>query len=95
MTLYRSLLAMRKKHRALQTGAYRPLAESPPDCFLYLRETERDQLLIALNFSDQEKSLSLPSLEKAEVILSTTLQRKRSITNPLKLHPREGVIIHL
>jgi glycosidase len=95
VNLYRNLLAIRKKQPPLQTGDYHPIAESPTDCFLYLRKTEKGQILIALNFSHREKFLSLPFLEGAEMILSTILERKGPITNPLELHPREGVIIHL
>ncbi|MDZ7845000.1 MAG: alpha-amylase family glycosyl hydrolase [Anaerolineales bacterium] len=95
LALYRRLLELRKTHPVLQTGAYRPLKNPPPDCFCYWRENESQQMLICLNFSGQPRTLAVPSLEGANLILSTHLDRSGPVPAAYTLRPHEGCLFSL
>jgi alpha-glucosidase len=104
LNLYRQLLAYRKARPALQRGCYRALdnasnetsSEVPEACYAFLRETEEEQVLVVLNFSDQEQHLVLPSVEEAVVVLSTHLDRSGTVDpRSLSLRGNEGLIIEL
>ncbi|WP_203140746.1 alpha-glucosidase family protein [Marinobacter mangrovi] len=56
---YREFLGWRRQQPALLTGSIR-FMESQEDTLLFRRETDGQRLLVALNFSDQKVSLSLP-----------------------------------
>lgn len=94
LTLYRRLLAFRKESAALQGGAYIPLDDVPGNCYVYKRETEEEELLMALNFSDEVTLVSLPSSATLEL---TTYLDKEGLTlgETVELRPHEGVILKL
>jgi glycosidase len=100
LNLYRQLLAYRKARPALQRGSYRGLddasSEIPEACYVFLRETGEDQILVALNFSDQEQHLAVQSLEGAVIAVSTHLDRAGAVDlRSLSLRGNEGVIVEL
>lgn len=88
LTLVRTLLVVRKETKALLEGDYRSY-KSPEGVFAYLRGGE---VLVALNFSGQPKTLGIPG---GEIVVSTHLDRYGSVDNHLELRPNEGVIIKL
>jgi glycosidase len=96
LNLYRRLLAYRKATPALQRGSYRGLDDAPEGCFLFTREAEGQRVLVALNFSSQERRLSLPALGGGSIVVSTELDRAGPVdlTNAV-LRAEEGVIVEL
>jgi len=94
LSLYRRLLALHSQSVALQLGGYRSLDGGPDDCFIYVREHEDERLLIALNFSGEERALDVDAYAGGELVLSTHLDREGALETPaLHLRPHEGVII--
>ncbi|MDJ0664829.1 MAG: alpha-amylase family glycosyl hydrolase [Acidimicrobiia bacterium] len=81
LNLYRALLAYRKSSPALQAGDYRQI-EAPEGCLAY----QRDNLTVALNFTDGDIELSLAG----EVGVTTYLD---DAATPGRLRPHEGLII--
>ena len=53
LNYFRAMTALRKAHPVLTYGSYQPLEETPDSLFLYFRESDKEKLLIVLNFSDQ------------------------------------------
>lgn len=95
LTLYRRLIWYRKVSPALQGGDYHSLKVND-DCYVYLRSTEDERLMVALNFSDAMCQLTIPDLARGRVVLSTFLDREGEKALPeLVLRPNEGVIIEL
>ena len=96
LSLYRALLALRAKHRALSVGAYVAVAMTG-DLVAYIRRTEGDSLLIALNLGGDPYALSLTSLQlTGRTILSTYLDRvDEARVGILSLRAHEGVIVQL
>ncbi|MCB9134086.1 MAG: DUF3459 domain-containing protein [Anaerolineales bacterium] len=94
LTLYRELFALRKATPALNVGSYTTIFTPATDCFVYERAAETDRYLIALNFSPEPQTLSLPG--SGTCLLSTHLDRTgETDLHALSLRPHEGVIVKL
>jgi oligo-1,6-glucosidase len=53
LNYFRQMAAFRKANSVLTYGDYRPVAECHSSLFIYFRESEKEKMLIVLNFSDQ------------------------------------------
>jgi alpha-glucosidase len=96
LTLTRRLIKLRRSRSALSTGSYRPIEDVPDGCFVYLRQSSDQGYLIALNFANSEQSLSLPTLGKGHILLSTSLDRQEPVdSGNFRLRAYEGCIIEL
>ncbi len=95
LSFYRELLSIRKTYQALQSGDYQSLKDSPPGCYLYLRENFQERILVALNFIDAECLIKLSYGKDGKFLFSTYGDRKGSIIDNYTLRPHEGVIILL
>jgi alpha-glucosidase len=94
LNLYLKLLSLRKDSPALQVGSFLSLDILPESCFIYQRRTDDEQLLIALNFSEEVQTFSLRDDGKAICLLSTHLDRAVGIElKDISLRPNEGLII--
>lgn len=92
LTLYRRLLQLRRASPALHGGSYAPL-ESPETIFAFIRDSESETCLVALNFSDQPASL--PITQTGRIVLSTHMDRREVRGRNLDLRPYEGIILAL
>ena len=95
LSYYRELLSIRKTHQALQSGDYQTIPDSPPGCYLYLRENRQERILVALNLKDDESMIKLSYGRNGKFLLSTYGDQKDSIPESYNLRPHEGVIILL
>lgn len=94
--LTRALIDLRRSTPALHSGDYRPVDGSPPDCFVYLRERAGERYLIALNFSDAERTVLAPEVEGGVVCLSTHLDREEQVNEgALALRGDEACVVRL
>lgn len=71
LSLYKTLLDLKKTHAALKDGIYTPLPMPAENVLAYTRETGNDKLLVLLNFDEQEKQIALEM--KGKVILDAKL----------------------
>jgi len=102
LQLYRRLLSYRRSKPSIHRGSYRPVDGVPSSCFVYLRSdvveppAQRDPILVALNFSDQDQRICLPSMASGRIAVSTQLDREGLVDlRDLKLRPHEGLIVEL
>jgi alpha-glucosidase len=96
LSLYRRLIAYRRRSPALLVGSYRTMNIREEGCYAYLREHSDGSCLIALNFRDQALSLAVPGIENGELVLSTHLDRQGPLSlSKLTLRPHEGLIIEV
>jgi alpha-glucosidase len=90
LCLYRGLIGLRRRHRALSVGAVRVLAvENNVLCFE--RRCADERLIVALNFGDEDAPLNVPDVVGATVLLSTFMDRAGA-SMEMRLPPYEGVI---
>ncbi len=61
LSFYRALLKLRRQSPGLRRGKFRPLIERPVTAMLYLRETEEQTMLVALNFFGHDTLAPLPA----------------------------------
>jgi alpha-glucosidase len=92
LSLYRALIALRKRVPALVTGDYVPVA-AEGDLLLYCRRSSQGSTMIALNLGAEPVSLASDALE-GEILLSTLMDRQgEKLHGVLDLRDNEGVII--
>ena len=92
LSLYRGLLALRRREEALVTGQWAPVAAGE-QALAYERRHGGRALLVALNMSGKPGELAIAG--PAVVLLSTHLDRagREGATDILSLRPDEGVIV--
>jgi alpha-glucosidase len=69
LSLYKTLLHLRRESRALNVGSFRLLAVDDA-VMVYERSDGDERYVVALNFSDSEQKLPLPS--PGTLVLSTS-----------------------
>jgi alpha-glucosidase len=96
LSLYRSLIAFRRRHLALSVGRYLPV-QTEGQVFAYERCHRSERLLVALNFGHLPHTIRLPGESgQARLLLSTGLDRPEAgIGSEVELRPDEGVIVAL
>jgi len=96
LNLHRRLLAYRKATPALQWGSYQAVDGVPEACYVFVRQTDDQRVLIALNFSAQDQRVTPPAHDGGAIVLSTHLDREETISlGNLVLRGDEGVIVEL
>jgi glycosidase len=86
LTLYRTLIALRRAEPSLSVGAYVPVRASD-DVLAY----QRGEFLIVLNLGGEPRTVPV---DPGVVVVSTLLDRKwESIGLTMALRPDEGVVI--
>jgi alpha-glucosidase len=87
LSLFRSLVRLRRETPALAVGAYRSLP-APTDVFSFERTHPEGAVQIHLNFGDEQREIEPPG--GAEVLLST-IPGDGAVATKLRLY--EGVIV--
>ncbi|MFK8161579.1 MAG: alpha-glucosidase [Lewinella sp.] len=79
LNYFRKLTAFRKANPLLVYGNYTPVAEDSEQLFAYVRELDGKQLLVAMNWSEEAATLTLPEgFDRASVVLDN-LEGKASL----------------
>jgi len=92
--LYRRLIAFRRKHPALATGNYQPIA-AKGDVLAYFREQDSERFFVALNLGAEVASGALPD-GQGTVVLSLLEDRAGDkVQGPFKLAGNSGLLIKL
>ena len=96
LTLYRRLIALRRKEAALSVGRI-VAVHADENVLRFKRQESNTHLLIVLNFAQEQRRVDLPaSGDDAVVLLSTYLDRDdERVQTQFGLRPLEGVILKL
>jgi alpha-glucosidase len=95
LSLYRSLIDLRRAKPALSIGTYTPVAATG-DLLAYVREGGGRRFMVALNLGGQPATLAAGSLGSGQITLSTHLDREgEQVSGDLALRGDEGVIVAL
>jgi alpha-glucosidase len=93
-SLYRELLTLRRKHPALATGGYQPVA-AQGDVLAYMREQHGERFFVALNFGGADASVAMPE-GKGTVVLSLLGGRSgEPAQGRLELAGSDGMLVKL
>jgi alpha-glucosidase len=91
LTLYRRLIALRRKYPALSIGDYVP-GGIDGDVLWFERRDDSARILVALNFGREAARIRLP--QRARILLSTSLDREGEEIGPdLPLRSDEGAVL--
>lgn len=88
---YRAILQFRKAHPTLVYGSYEDLSNNHPNVFAYRRKGDED-LLIALNFSDNIQQLDITNGIEIGTCILTNYSQSESQDN-VWLRPWEGIVL--
>lgn len=98
LTLYHSLIALRRGEAALEVGRFEPVRVED-DVLAYMRRGRKGEsdFLVALNLGSQPRTLRrLRDSPRGTIALSTHLDRAgESVGEELRLRADEGVIVRL
>jgi alpha-glucosidase len=96
LNLYRTLIALRRRHPALHAGRYAAVT-TDRDVLAYEREHGADRLLILLNMAHRHHTFRRPAAAPGAVIIaSTQLDRAGELVNSeVELRPDEGLVVRL
>jgi alpha-glucosidase len=96
LSLYRTLLTLRRTHEALAIGDV-SLVDAAEEVLAYERRHAGDRFLIALNLGDQTRPLTLPEGVSIVEILASTAWLSNLALRPMDdtLVPNEGLILRL
>ena len=98
LNLYTQLLTLRREFPALHSGDYTPIDVEAADCFVYRRSQVDgggdEELLVALNFADEPRTVALSGGGRGRVLLSTDVERGGEVElGALSLAGNEGVVL--
>jgi alpha-glucosidase len=91
--LYKRLLTLRAENEAIRFGHYTP-DYADQRVLSYVRGTNRERLLIALNFSDQAVTFR-PKSGAGRILVSTCADSPVNLDDAVSLRPHEGQVIAL
>jgi len=94
LSLTQMLIKLRRATAALSIGDYRSFDTTPEGVFAFRRQQDEQQVLVALNFTNQPQRWILPKeVAKTKILLSTHLDREGDeVGDTLELRSDEGVI---
>ena len=97
LSLYRSLIWLRRRSSALRWGSFRP-RDAGRDVFAYERASDDERLFVALNFSERSNAVAADRLPSHGMLESSTDPARapgQVSLHPLELGPLEGVIVRI
>ncbi len=93
LVLYRRLIALRRRHKALTIGSYREV-ESEGDVLAHERAAGGEVILVALNLGREAQRLKARGRGTGQVLLSTLGSREgEAIHAEIEIGPDEGLVI--
>lgn len=92
---YRRVTWLRRRHPALQMGAYRHLPARSDDVFAFERATDHETIIVAVNFSAASQSFRIRTAKRWNLLFDTHEPAHRDIVegDELTLRPYEAVIL--
>jgi alpha-glucosidase len=90
--VYKKLIEIRKEHKSLQIGSWKPICKGRNGVIAYYRQFEEELTLIILNFTFKIKLFKLPDKYIWELIYTPYKERMHSNKGHVKLGPYEVVI---
>jgi alpha-glucosidase len=94
LSLYKRLIALRKRSPALTAGDYHPIA-AQGDLLVYRREAKGRALIIVLNLGPEPIAVTTSAIKfGSEILISTFLDREgERLEGVLDLRGNEGVVV--
>jgi alpha-glucosidase len=93
---YRQLIKLRRSSEALQKGSWSPVTNGQQGLLAYFRTTEKERILVILNFTGRQKTFSLPEHTYGRILLSTHRSPEEySYFQKMLISPFEATVFHV
>ena len=93
LNLYRNLIKLRKTSEAIQKGSWVPVSNGQDGILAYYRLTEKERILVFLNFMGRQNTLSLPEHAYGKVLFSThRITEEFSYFQKMQISPFEATV---
>lgn len=93
LTLHKDLIALRRQHPVLCTGAYQTVA-AVGEVYGFSRSNDREKIMVVINAGQDQGQVTLPELGDGALVLWGD-SRVLGMSNEVSLPPRSGVIIKM
>ena len=90
---FRKMVALRKDNLLLVYGNYAIIQDDHPTIYAYSRTLEDQQMIILLNFSELESSISLPNFDHNKEVLINNYNEFSIDENTITLKPYQAVVL--
>ena len=90
---FRKMVALRKDNLLLVYGNYAIIQDDHPTIYAYSRTLEDQQMIILLNFSELESSISLPNFDHIKEVLINNYNELSIDENTITLKPYQAVVL--
>ena len=90
---FRKMVALRKDNLLLVYGNYAIIQDDHPTIYAYSRTLEDQQMIILLNFSELESSISLPNFDYNKEVLINNYNELSIDENTITLKPYQAVVL--
>jgi len=90
---FRKMVALRKDNLLLVYGNYEIIQDDHPTIYAYSRTLEDQQMIILLNFSELESSISLPNFDYNKEVLINNYNELSIDENTITLKPYQAVVL--
>jgi len=90
---FRKMVALRKDNLLLVYGNYEIIQDDHPTIYAYSRTLEDQQMIILLNFSELESSISLPNFDHNKEVLINNYNELSIDENTITLKPYQAVVL--
>ena len=94
LSLYKTLLKLRRATPALNVGSYKQVAANE-GVLAFIREAGGQKFFVALNFTNKTSRVTLGDLVGHVACTSVMDQVGQSVAGALELRPNEGVVVRL
>ncbi|MHA6248045.1 alpha-amylase family glycosyl hydrolase [Pontibacter sp. CAU 1760] len=92
---FREMVSVRDKNPVLVYGAYRLLLPDHKQVYAYTRTLGDEKMLVLLNFSEQEPSITLPDDLKLKDVVINNYDAVKATGKRVTLKPYQAVIFNL
>ena len=92
---FRRMTKLRTNNPVLVYGKYEILKKEHPDIYAYTRSSENNKMLILLNFSENNTSITIPEIKAIQDTLINNYNACKIEANTVELMPYQAVIFQL
>ncbi|MFT9381828.1 alpha-amylase family glycosyl hydrolase [Gluconobacter sp. P5B12] len=92
LSFYKNMIRIRKQFPVLIHGTYQDISPDDSPIYAYIREDSTNRALIVLNFSNDEKTFSLPERKTVKRVIASNMDRKQIQGNAIRIQPWESII---
>ena len=90
---FRKMVALRKDNLLLVYGNYEIIQEEHPTIYAYSRTLDDEKMIVLLNFSESESSISLPNFDHSKKVLINNYNEFSVDKNTITLKPYQAVVL--